>query len=262
MEAFLDQLSRTIYLKQRPTRIVSLVPSQTELLYDLGLDHEIVGITDYCIRPKHWKYPKSKLGGTKKLSLGSIRKLNPDLIIGNKEENDREQIEALIGHYPVWISDIRHIRDACQMIETIAVITGKQEMARNMVGEIQKSFEQLAVMKKPRREAAYFIWRKPYMVAGGDTFISAMMDYCGLNNFFIQHARYPVVSNIHSLEGCEVILLASEPFPFQQKHIEEIRTYLPFSKFRLVDGEMFSWYGSRLLQAPSYFRKLIKEMQQ
>ncbi|PWT71141.1 MAG: cobalamin-binding protein [Bacteroidetes bacterium] len=262
MQAFQDQLNRTIYLKHRPTRIVSLVPSQTELLYDLGLDHEIVGITDYCVRPKHWKYPKSKLGGTKKLHLPAIHKLNPDLIIANKEENDKEQIEALVGHYPVWISDIRHIADACQMIETVAVITGKQEIARNMIGEIRKSFEQLARLKKTRKEAAYFIWRKPYMVAGGDTFISAMMDYCGFNNYFTHHSRYPIVSDVHSLAGCEVILLSSEPFPFQQKHIEELSFFLPTAKFKLVDGEMFSWYGSRLLQAPAYFRKLIKEMQQ
>ena len=244
MPSFTDQTGRSVALQSIPQRIVSLVPSQTELLAYLGLDKEVLGITKFCVHPEHWFRSKSRVGGTKQVSIDTIHSLQPDLIIANKEENVREQVEELAKHYPVWVSDVNNLDDACEMITSLAAITGRPDTLSN---ELRKRFEELNDFTPVR--AAYLIWRNPYMAAGSDTFINDMMKRCGFINT-IEKERYPQVS-IDELRECEIVLLSSEPFPFKQKHIEELQ--LPSM---LVDGEMFSWYGSRLLQVPDYFRQL------
>ena len=258
MPAFFDQLGRTIFLPQPPLRIISLVPSQTELLYTLGLDEAVVGITKFCVRPPAWFRTKPRIGGTKAIDPARVDALRPDLIIANKEENEKPQVEALAGRYPVWISDIKTLADSLDMIRGIGAITGKSPEALALATEISTRFQQL-----PRpatlQPAAYLIWRNPYMTSGGDTFISRMLQYCGYANIFAGQDRYPTV-DLTRLSGHENlhILLSSEPYPFRQRHIDEIKEILPQASIRLVDGEFFSWYGSRLLDAPAYFRSLIQ----
>lgn len=276
MNNFKDQLERTITLSFPPERIISLVPSQTELLYDLGLKKEVVGITKFCVHPDEWFRQKRKVGGTKKLNLDTIRELRPDLIIANKEENDKEQLEELMKDFPVWISDIYSLKDALCMIRAIGEITGRKEQADKMASEIQYQFKQLVNNPKlatrnlpalklrqagPKHRAAYFIWRNPWMVAGKNTFIHEMMKYCGFENCFEHLSRYPVIQLEELNEsGCKRILLSSEPFPFKEKHAEEIREIIPDAKIIFIDGEMFSWYGTRLLKAPAYFREIVEKM--
>src|ERR1700741_3198050 len=108
---FIDQTGRKISIPQIPQRIISLVPSQTELLFDLGLDKEVVGITKFCVHPPEWFQTKTRVGGTKQLKIDLIKQLQPDLIIANKEENVKEQIEELEKHFPVWISDVNNLED-------------------------------------------------------------------------------------------------------------------------------------------------------
>jgi len=261
MQVYTDQTGRTISLQRTPQRIISLVPSQTELLFDLGLDSEVVGITKFCIHPAEWFYTKSRVGGTKKLHMNLIHELQPDLVIANKEENVKEQIEELAEHYPVWVSDVNDMESAFEMIEQIGHLTSRKEKADSIVDKIRKNFSQLPIHNdKPL--TAYLIWNSPYMAAGGDTFIHCMMEAAGFENVFAGHTRYPEIT-IDELKAknAELLLLSSEPFPFQQKHMDELRPVLDNIgllnlKIALVDGEMFSWYGSRLQYAPNYFREL------
>src|SRR5438105_265149 len=124
MAVFTDQLGNQLHIDQHPRRIVSLVPSQTELLFDLGLQEEVIGITKFCVHPYHWHQTKTRVGGTKDIKLEVIDQLKPDLVIANKEENTREQITSLQSLYPVWISDVNTLQDALEMIRSIGEITG------------------------------------------------------------------------------------------------------------------------------------------
>jgi ABC-type Fe3+-hydroxamate transport system substrate-binding protein len=261
MPAFTDQTGRTIELNAIPRRIISLVPSQTELLFDLGLDQEVVGITKFCIRPAEWFYTKTRIGGTKKIHIDIIHQLQPDLIIANKEENVKEQVEELAHYYPVWISDITNLDNACQMIEQIGLLTGTIEKANSLITKIKLEFSKLECAEEKAR-TAYLIWNDPYMTVGGDTFIHYMLEAAGFENVFKNRQRYPEITIDDLLiANCQLLLLSSEPFPFKQKHMDEIRQKLNDAgmvqtKIMLVDGEMFSWYGSRLQYAPGYFKKL------
>ena len=254
-----DQLHRTITLPERPERIISLVPSQTELLYDLGLGERVVGITKFCVRPEEWFRTKAHVGGTKQLHLDRVRALEPDLIIANKEENTREDIEALAQEFPVWVSDVRDLDQALDMVARVGALTVTTERAGELVAAITAAFNGLEPLQ-PTLSAAYLIWRDPWMAAGSDTFIDDMLQRCGLSNVFSgREGRYPAVSPAELATGDpDVVLLSSEPYPFREKHLQEIGLLLPGVPVRLVDGEAFSWYGSRLLHAPAYFSGLLR----
>ncbi|OIR00745.1 vitamin B12-binding protein precursor [mine drainage metagenome] len=257
---YTDQTGRTITLSSFPTKIVSLVPSQTELLFYLGLNDEVVGITKFCVHPQNWFNTKTRIGGTKNLNIEKIRSLSPDLIIANKEENVKEQIEALENIAPVWVSDVNDFDDALRMIKMIGTITNKTVAAQNIASQIKNKFAQLSI-NSPLQRACYLIWKDPYMSVGGDTFISSIMQQCGLQNVFEQETRYPGIQlkQLAAL-NCELILLSSEPYPFQQKHISEIQEQMPGAGIILVNGEMFSWYGSRMLLAADYFQQLMNKI--
>jgi len=243
------------------SRIVSLVPSQTELLHDLGLESEVIGITKFCVHPATWHKNKTRIGGTKHVNLPLIHQLKPDLIIANKEENVREQVEELAANYDVYVTDVNNLTDAIDMIHTIGSLVGKVNMASQIATKIEINFTSLLdkVSLKRKIKTAYLIWNNPIMAAGGHTFINDMMQYCGLQNIFSLRDRYPQITS-RDLAGCELILLSSEPYPFKEKHSREIESQLPGVKIALVDGEMFSWYGSRLLKASSYFEELHLEL--
>lgn len=252
---FTDQMGRLISIPHPPQRIISLVPSQTELLFDLGLDTEIIGITKFCIHPREKFKRSTKIGGTKMLDLAKIRELKPDLIIGNKEENDRAQIEELMKEFPVWMSDIKVLPEAIDMIRQIGELTGRSEKANIIADDINEQFLNLNKKHKPAR-TAYFIWKDPYMLAGKQTFIDDILSRGGFDNA-IYDDRYPEIS-VDQLKNLnpECIFLSSEPYPFKDEHVKEIQNICPDALVSIVDGEMFSWYGSRLLLSPAYLRSL------
>ncbi len=255
----IDQMGRRVEVPEKPRRIISLVPSQTELLYDLGLKELIVGQTLFCIHPQEHFKTARKIGGTKKLNIQAIRDLQPDLIIGNKEENDQSQIQELEKEFPVWLSDIFNLEDALQMIKELGEILNQSDKAHAIALEIQQEFASLKNIKKTGKKALYFNWRKPYMVAGRNTFIQDMLQYCGLENAITEpDSRYPEISHelISSFKP-DFIFLSSEPYPFKEEHIAELSALCTKATIKIVDGEMFSWYGSRLREAASYFRRLI-----
>lgn len=260
MPVYTDQLHRTVIIPNTPKRIISLVPSQTELLYDLGLEEEVVGITKFCIHPTIWFRNKTRVGGTKTVNLDIIRTLQPDLIIANKEENIKEQVEALAHDFPVWISDVNNLEEALDMIKQIGSITNKKEAAEAISQRIEDAFTNLkSQVSNQRLRTAYLIWKDPYMTVGGDTFIHHMLSHAGFDNLYTSQQRYPetTVAELQAL-NCELLLLSSEPYPFKQKHIEELQALLPNTMILLVDGEAFSWYGSRLLYTPAYIEQLQK----
>ncbi len=237
-------------------RIVSLVPSLTELLSDLVLSEEVVGITKFCVHPDNWFRSKTRVGGTKNVNIETIHKLQPDLILANKEENTKEQVEELSKHYSVLLTDINNFDSALQSILTVGKLVGRIENSIEIVKAIRNKFYQLNSQFQNRKKikAAYLIWQEPYMAAGDDTYINDMLHYCGLQNIFSDTKRYPETTfNEIRKRGCEILLLSSEPYPFKEKHVNEVKNLLPGVNIILVDGEMFSWYGSRLLKAANYF---------
>lgn len=263
MTIFTDQMGRSVRLDKKPQRIISIVPSQTELLHDLGLGDEVVGITKFCIHPGEWFRAKARVGGTKMLDLKKIHALQPDLIIGNKEENEREQVEELMKRYPVWMSDITTLDDSLEMIRALGEITGTNERGQLLADKIASHFTALQSAidnSKPAIRTAYFIWKNPYMAAGKYTFIDHLLQRCGLANAFAL-TRYPSVTASQIAQADpSLILLSSEPYPFKDKHIEEFQAICPKAKVMVVDGEMFSWYGSRLQHAPAYFTRLLDSL--
>lgn len=257
---FTDQTGRAVSIKFPPENIVSLVPSQTELLYSLGLENEVQGITKFCIHPESWFRSKRRVGGTKNLNMESIRQINPDLIIANKEENEKEQIEELAKEFPVWISDITDLPGAIKMIEDVGEITGKSEIAREITAAVKAGFKELKPLQT-ELSAVYLIWKDPIMAVAGDTFISEMMARCGLNNLLKNDTRYPelTLEELKKLSP-DVLILSSEPYPFTEKHQKEFEAVLPGVRVVLADGEMFSWYGSRLIKSPGYFSQFLSQL--
>ena len=256
MNTFIDQTGYKLQLAERPVRIISLVPSQSELLWDLGLEKEVVGITKFCLHPQKMFETVSRVGGTKTISFEKIKELNPDLIIGNKEENVKEQIELLRKSYNVWMSDVNTLDNDKQMIKSVGVITGKIKEADQMASEIELKFKELK--SKAIESAAYLMWHNPYMAAASGTFIDSIMQSAGLYNVYSDKLRYPEI-NLEELSRRkpDYILLSTEPFPFNEKHVAEMQKSFPQSKVLLVDGEMFSWYGSRLKRIPGYLKNLF-----
>lgn len=254
-----DQTGQTMRLPSVPTRIVSLVPSQTELLHTLGLEEEVVGITRFCVHPDRWRRTKTRVGGTKDADVGRIRSLAPDLVIANREENLKETVEAIRPFCPVWTSDVSDIDGALDMIRSLGIVLDRKREAENLLERL----EPLRGMRMGDciRRAVYLIWKDPWMAAGGDTFISDMLRCAGLSNALGDRMRYPVVSiaDLVSLKP-DLLLLSSEPYPFRERHLAELEGRIPDAKVALVDGEMFSWYGSRMLSSIPYLSELKRSL--
>lgn len=254
-----DARGRTIRIESPPERIVSLVPSLTQLLADLELEERVAGITRFCTQPAGWKSNKVIVGGTKNVNLERVQKLKPDLILANIEENVRPDVEQLDELAPVYVTDISRLEDALTAIETIGQLTGQTSAAGTLVEEISARFATIPAV--PPLRALYLIWRQPYMTVGRDTFIHDMMRYGSFINVFARRTRYPVVSPEEiTAANPDVVLLSSEPYPFKQEHADEIRAFLPTTPIFFVEGAAFSWYGSGLLDTPSYIIYLHRVM--
>ena len=254
-----DQLNRPISVDNTPKRIISLVPSQTELLVDMGLEDAIVGITKFCVHPVHLRQSKTIVGGTKQVHFDKIKALQPDIILCNKEENTKEMIQELEKIATVHISDIYTIADALELIGLYGTLFSKEDNASTIVkGILEKKLEfENFIKDKPRKSAAYFIWKQPWMVAAKDNFIDELLRLNGFENYYADLERYPeVILSKSKPESAELALLSTEPYPFKEEHIKEVRAYFPNANILVVDGEMFSWYGSRLLKAFDYFKTL------
>lgn len=258
-----DQLNRTISIQHIPKRIVSLVPSQTELLVDLGLQEAIVGVTKFCVHPQYLRKEKMVVGGTKQVNFDKIKALHPDIILCNKEENTKEMILELEQIAPVHISDIYTIDDSLELIKMYGDVFDKAESASAIIDEIKvklKDFK-LFISDKTIQKVVYFIWKNPWMVAANHTFINEMLSVNKFENIYQDLNRYPEI-NLSELKERqpEIILLSSEPYPFKELDKDEFKNVCPETKVKIIDGEAFSWYGSRLLQGFDYFKELQKTL--
>ena len=260
MYKVIDHLGRSMILPQSPKRIISICPAITETLFSLGLEKEIVGRTKYCIFPKGTVEQVPVVGGTKDVDLDKIKELQPDLIFAEKEENTEEIVKELEKIAPVFVLEVKSIKDAYRLITTLGEVTKNTETAHLLLTACQKSFQ--SIVGKENGKAAYVIWRKPYMVVGGTTYICDVLHTMGFQNPFTnEDSRYPVITKEQLANAkLDKLFLASEPFPFQQKHLSEFQSFLPHTEIILVDGEMF-WYGSRMLVAGEYLAKLAIDQQ-
>lgn len=257
---FTDQLGNVFDFQSVPKRVVSIVPSQTELLCDLGLEENIIGITKFCVHPYHLKSIKKIIGGTKKVHYEKIKLLKPDLIIANKEENTLEIVEELRKICPVWVTNVITFEDNIQMISDFGKIFKHRTEAQKWIDKINFAYADFKtfVANKPEKKAAYFIWKNPYIVAGSDNFINEMLKLNHFKNIYEDKGRYPEIElKKMRIEGDpDLIFLSSEPYPFKEEDAFEIGRFTHHAKTVFVDGEMFSWYGSRILKAFAYFKKL------
>lgn len=237
------------------------MPSQTELLYSLDLENEVVGITKFCVHPPHWFRHKTRVGGTKKVDIDKIRSLNPDLVLANEEENTKEDIDAISVFCPVWVSCIRNVDDAMEMIASVSVICNREIIGRQLLKDILIAMQKSKSGQRKKYRTLYLIWNDPYMAAGTDTFISDMMRIADFENL-CNSKRYPVYTpgELVALQP-DVLLLSSEPFPFREKHRAALQLLLPRTKIVFADGEFFSWYGSRMLGAFDYFSALHEDLE-
>ncbi|WP_353150007.1 helical backbone metal receptor [Chryseobacterium sp.] len=239
-------------------KIVSLVPSITEALFDLGpTEHEVVGRTKFCIHPKDKVKNVTIIGGTKNINIEKIKALQPDLILANKEENIKEQVEALMNNFKVTVTNIETIEDNYYLLKNLGKLLGKEERAQLFNLKIYDILNQ-AQLDTPVK-AAYLIWRNPYMTIGSDTFIHKILTEIGFENIFKDKTRYPVITT-EDLTEADVIMLSSEPFPFKEKHIDELKAFYPDKKIMIVDGEAFSWYGTHIAKCEHYFKELLAEI--
>jgi ABC-type Fe3+-hydroxamate transport system substrate-binding protein len=255
LEFMKDQIQKDLNIKSRPTKVVCLVPSLTELLVDLGLENRIVGVTKFCVHPGHIRKSTSVIGGTKTVKIDKVKSLYPDFILANKEENELEHIESLAESFPVYVSDIKSIEDLQSLIQDLASIFEIDSQSSQLINNLKSKYESFKVdmNKMPKLKVAYFIWRDPWMVAGSSTFIDYMLELNNFENVFGSLSRYPEV-DLNKLPQMDYAFLSSEPFPFEHKHKKELP--VEASKIQIVDGEYFSWYGTRLLKALEYFRNL------
>lgn len=263
MISITDQTNRKVVIANKPLRIISLVPSQTELLVDLGLEKYIVGVTKFCIHPSKIRKSKVIVGGTKNVNIDKIKALNPTIILCNKEENTKEIVLACQKITATHVSNIFTIDDALELMQHYGFMFSCQENASNLISKItvqKKDFKEFIKGKKTLT-VAYFIWKKPWMVAANNTFINYLLQLNNLSNYYQNLERYPEVDlEKLSEKNIDLLLLSSEPYPFKEKHITELKEKFSNTKILLVDGEYFSWYGSRLLNAFDYFKKVRQEL--
>ncbi len=252
-----DATGRPITLPHRPERIISLVPSQTELLVDLGIAERLIGRTRYCIHPREKLSLVADIGGTKKIDLEKIKALKPDLFLAEKEENPVEMVDSLSALAPVYATDVTSIPSAISMCKEVGLLTGLK--ADSLATQIEKAMiEARRIMKRSER-VLYLIWQKPWMVAGRETFIHSCLEHIGFQNA-VTTSRYPELDQNAMIKlNPERVFLSSEPFPFKETHRQELQNILPHARIEFVDGELFSWYGSRMLKMPSYWKSLTSK---
>lgn len=246
-------------------RIVSLCPSLTELVHDLGRGGDLVGITEWCVHPADKVASIEKVGGTKNPKVERIAELRPDLVLMNEEENRREDAEALAARgVRVHASMPRGCEETAAMVRSIAAAIDRRAQGESIAADIESRARRvrLAAQGRPRVGFAYFIWRKPYMTANADTFASSLLEQAGGVNVYGAHAeRYPEtgIDELRRLDP-RLVLLSTEPFPFQEKHVDELVEATGFARerFRIVDGEYLSWHGSRTPAGIDYAEDCIR----
>lgn len=246
-------------------RIVSLCPSLTELVFDLGRGDALVGRTKFCVHPAGLVDAVEVMGGTKNPKVERIIELAPDLVLLNEEENRVEDAEALRG--AGIATHVSMPRDAYETAAMVRAVGGALD-AHDPADRIARAIETRAEVVRSRSRDfppvhyAYLIWRSPWMTISDDTYVAGLLTLAGgLNVFGGAPERYPTITAAQLLDASpDLVLLSSEPFPFAQKHIDELSEAagLPRERFLLVDGELLSWHGSRTPAGIDYVEQVLR----
>jgi iron complex transport system substrate-binding protein len=253
-KTIIDDLQREFTISFPPQRVVSTVPSITELIADLNAEDQLVGLTRFCKDPEGLKSRKNIIGSTKRLEFEKIKSLNPDLIIGNKEENIKSQVLDITSISPYYISVVESMSDNLRLIKNTGIILDKNEEAKILLKQTNQVIDEVQNFYQGRKRVAYLIWRNPMMLASKGTYINSMLELLGFENAFANaESRYPITS-FDELRNADLdyVFLSSIPFPFREIHIQEFKMNLPNVDVKLVDGEVFSYYGSRLSKSKNY----------
>jgi ABC-type Fe3+-hydroxamate transport system substrate-binding protein len=248
-----DDRGIPLALSEAPKRIVSLVPSLTETLVDLGAEDRIVGLTKFCVHPEHLRRERKRIGGTKGVHVGDIMDLQPDVVIANLEENEAQDVMALeIAGIPCWVCDVRSVERAFRLLSDLGRLVGCEQEGAALEREVRESWLQHREdVRIDAHKVAYAVWRNPWMWAGSDAYIQDVLRWWGWSPW-PDEPRYPKYDLDDLIRASiEEVFLPSEPFPFKAEHAKECG---PLST-RLVDGEMFSWYGSRMRRVPAYLKE-------
>ena len=257
-----DALGQEFVAPLTDAKIVSLVPSTTETLYALGLENQLLGMTRYCVHPRHLLAEKTIVGGTKQLNWKKLESLAPTIVLGNKEENTPAIFAGLSQKdIPYFVAFPQTVDEAIQDIQTLGDLLGASDQSLKIAKGIEAERQSLH-LKSTTFSYAYLIWRKPWMTINKDTFIHAMLSEAGGKNVFEDDdSRYPQF-DLDELKARrpDFIFLSSEPYAFNQTHIDELHHHGFQQKIRLVNGEMCSWHGSRMKQGLEYLQELIALM--
>jgi ABC-type Fe3+-hydroxamate transport system substrate-binding protein len=256
---FTDASGVAVSVPAPPHRIVSLIPSITEILFALGRGDAVVGCTVYCTQPPEGVATKTRVGGEKNPRLELIRALGADLVIANVEENVREHVETLRAWgIPVYVTYPRTVAEGIRLVRELGHVTGAGERGGKLAAALEGQLAQVRsrLAGAPRARVFCPIWRKPYMTVNRDTYVHDMLAVCGGDNVFGDHARrYPEVTLTEvAAARPEVILLPDEPYRFRRAHAADFATLTDMPAVRagrihLVDGKLLSWYGPRIEQA-------------
>ncbi|MGB0891590.1 MAG: ABC transporter substrate-binding protein, partial [Flavobacteriaceae bacterium] len=207
-------------------KIISLVPSQTELLVDLGLENQIVGITKFCIHPNHLKKEKTIVGGTKNIKIEKIKNLKPDIILCNKEENTKEIVEACQQIALTHVSELYTLKDTKKLIYEYGDFFNCKSNSQQIIKELNSLENDFLkfIKNKEKLKVAYFIWKKPWMVAANNTFVNHILELNKFDNVFKNLKRYPeiTIQELTNKKDLDLILLSSKPYPFKEKDAIEL----------------------------------------
>ncbi len=259
----MEEIPKTspLYFLGKPIRfkegkIVSLVPSLTELLYYLGLGEFVVGVTRYCIHPPEALFKSTVLAGTKNFSVKELLATGAHWVLTNREENPKDRVEKIIDHLPVVLTEINKPDD---LIPLLHWLSKQYPQCKPIAQTLEQSIiglpNELGGLGNGR--VLYLIWNKPIMAVGGDTFISTMLNMAGYKNATGHLKRYPAIEPQQLISfKPDFLFLSSEPYPFKDEHIAYFKSLLPETQVLLVDGEPFSWYGNRVLNLPAYLKTL------
>lgn len=257
----IDAFGKPLLFKQAAQRIISLVPSYTQTLFEIGAGEKVVGRTKYCIHPKKSIGQIPIVGGTKQVKdIALIQSLKPDLILCNKEENTPEMVAQLEQIAPVWVSEIQDLKDNQAFLKQLGVVTQCETKTLEINDKIATAFDSIKDINTIY-STLYLIWRAPFMAAATATFIDCILNQGGFTNVLNGQKRYPTLEmdELKTLNP-EIVMLSSEPYPFKTKHIFEIQALLPNAKVILVDGERFSWHGSGIIKTPEYLKYLRNQL--
>ncbi len=251
----------TVHPRARDARIVSLVPSLTELVCDLGLAPNLIGRTGFCIHPSDTVRAIAKVGGTKDVNIEKIRKLAPTHVLVNIDENEKPTVERLAEFVPhIVVTHPLAPRDNLDLARLLGGIFGVEQRADVWCDSFEREYAQLQAMPKGRpARVLYCIWQDPWMAVSSDTYIARMLAEIGWSVPDLGTQRYPVFSwNAALVEGIDAVLLSTEPYRFTQDHADALERQIG-KPVLLVDGEMLSWYGSRSVAGLAYLRGLAAQ---